>query len=114
MTMHKHSAIAETNLIVEVSPGKTPALVGVEPGGVLEFRNCYLDLPDFEIVFGETGPPNPEDRLTGTITEPVFVHMPNADLTVEYYVVYYKKKGVHHSKLAEGPHKAHSCPGCGQ
>lgn len=52
----------------------------------------------------------PSDVLTGSTTEPIIVHMPDADLCVEYYIIYRNHR---HHKLAEGANRAHSCPGCG-
>ena len=105
--------------VVEVSPGKTPEEVGVEPGGVIEFRNVFQEYPFFEIVFAEPGPPNPSDDLTGSIEKPIFVHMPDANLCAGYYIVYsmceYHEHHKHHKhhKLGEGEKFVKSCPGCG-
>jgi hypothetical protein len=109
MTRHDHPTVVGTK-IVEVRPGTTPIDVGVERGGVLEFRNLFEQYPLFEIVFAEPGPPTPSDVLTGSTTEPIFVHMPDADLCVEYYIIYCNHR---HHKRVEGANRAHSCPGCG-
>jgi hypothetical protein len=96
--------------VVAAAPGNTPAEVQVDLGGTLEFKNHFPDLPDFEIEFDKPGPPNASDKLTGTITDPIFVHMPDTDATFTYYILYKEKDGP--CKRREGPLKAHSCPGC--
>jgi hypothetical protein len=102
---------AVRNRIVEVSPGKTPVEMGVERGGVFEFRNVFEEYPLFEIVFAEPGPPTADDVLTGSTTEPIIVHMPDADLHIDFHIIYYHHR--HHRKRVEGVYRAHSCPGCG-
>ena len=109
MTTYDHPVVARK--IVQASPGKTPALVEVDLGGVLEFRNYAEDLLDFEIVFGESGSPNKTDKLTGSDSEPICIHMPDTELTFDYYIIY-RKRG-HHYSLGEGAYRAKSCPGCG-
>lgn len=110
MTSQERSTALSTR-IVDVRPGTTPKDVGVEPGGVFEFRNLFEEYPLFEIVFAEPGPPTPGDVLTGSTTQPIFVHMPDGELHIEYYVIYHHHR--HHHKRVEGANRAHSCPGCG-
>ena len=107
MSIHSNPVIARPK-VVEAAPGKTPAEVKVDLSGTLEFRNHF---PDFEIKFDEPGPPNASDKLTGTITDPIFVHMPDTDKSFHYHIVYKKKDGT--SKRKDGPFIAHSCPACG-
>jgi hypothetical protein len=109
MTKHSNPVIARPRVVI-ADPGKTPAEVKVDLSGTLEFRNHFPDFPDFEIKFDEPGPPSANDKLTGTITDPIFVHMPDADRSFRYHIVYKKKDGT--SKHQDGPFIAHSCPGC--
>jgi hypothetical protein len=110
MSTHSNPVIARPK-VVEAAPGKTPTEVKVDLGGTLEYRNHFPDLPDFEIKFDEPGPPCASDKLTGTITDPIFVHMPDTETTFTYHILYKEKDGP--CKHRDGPFIAHSCPGCG-
>ena len=109
MSRHSNPVTAPPKVVV-ADPGKTPAEVEVDLSGTLEFRNHFSDFPDFEIEFDETGPPSASDKLTGTITDPIFVHMPDTETILTYHILYKEKDGP--CKHLEGPLIAHSCPGC--
>jgi hypothetical protein len=109
MSTQTNPAIARPRT-VEASPGKTPAEVKVDLGGTLVFKNHFSELPDFEIKFEEPGPLNVSDKLTGTITDPIFVRMPDIEAIFIYHILYKEKGGS--CKRREGPLKAHICPGC--
>ncbi len=117
MTTHKTPAAVGTGLAeprsVEVAPGMTPAEVGTELGGVLEFHNKNVKYHYFRIEFtGPQGAPNKTDKLTGSNKKPVVVHMPDFDSEFDYCIYYYEKEGGP-EKDYEGAFKARSCPGCG-
>ena len=109
MSSQTYHVIAEPKL-VKAAPGLVPDLVGVELGGTLEFRNHFPEFPYFEVKFDEPGPPNLTDKLTGTVDNPIVVHMPDTNAIFCYHIIYKKKHG--HHLLDEGPCFARSCPGC--
>jgi hypothetical protein len=109
MSTQTNPVITTAKLVV-ADPGQTPAEVKVGLGGTLEFRNHFHEFPDFEIEFEKPGPPCESDKLTGTIHDPIFVHMPDADATFYYHILYKEKDGP--CKRREGVFLARSCPGC--
>lgn len=109
MSTQTNPVITTAKLVV-ADPGQTPAEVKVGLGGTLEFRNHFREFPDFEIEFEKPGPPCESDKLTGTIHDPIFVHMPDADATFYYHILYKEKDGP--CKRREGVFLARSCPGC--
>jgi hypothetical protein len=111
MSSQSNPVVGATTL-VSADPGKTPIEVGVELGGTLEFRNHSHEFPDFEIEFEKPGPPCTKDKLTGTIHDPIFVHMPDTTADYYYHIVYKKKDGTH--KRDQQKYLARSCPGCGK
>lgn len=109
MSSQSNSVIAGRT-IVDVEPFKTHREVEVDLGGIIEFRNHFRDCSDFEIVFDEPGPPDPNDELTGTMDDPIVVHMPYADAVFHYYILFKEKDGT--CRHRKGVFKARSCPGC--
>jgi hypothetical protein len=97
-------------VVVRVGLDKIEPLADVALGGTLIFENHFPDFPDFEIAFDPPGPPGVSGTLTATDRHPIFVHMPDANVTFRYYIVYKKKDGS--SEETHGPFQARSCPGC--
>jgi len=110
MSSQSNPVIEGARVVVRAEPGKTPLLAEVALGGTLKFENHFPDFPDFEIEFDPPGPPSASDKLTGTVHEPIFVHMPDTDVTFHYHIVYKKKDGTTRDK--RGPFRARSCGGC--
>jgi hypothetical protein len=110
MSTQSNPVIEEARVLVRAEPGETPHEIKVALGGTLKFENHFTDFPDFEIEFDPPGPPSAGDKLTGTDREPIYVHMPDADVTFRYHIVYTKKGDSTRHK--HGPYRARSCPGC--
>jgi hypothetical protein len=109
MSSQSNPVIAGTKLVV-AHPNKTPETVKIELGGTLEFQNEYSDFYYFEIKFDEPEPPSAGDTLTGTMDEPISVHMPYEDKSFRYHISYKKKDGT--CFLDPRILVARSCPGC--
>jgi hypothetical protein len=78
---------------LHVHPEKTTDhTVVVEKGGILEIVNDYHDAPEFEVQFINSAPPSPEDKLSGTVGEPVILHMPNELVELRCCVLYKEHK----------------------
>lgn len=111
MKPQSNPVVAATKL-VPADFGKTPPEVGVELGGTLEFRNHSREFPEFEIEFEKPGPPCATDKLTGTVNDPIIVHMPGTNADFYYHVVYKKADGTR--TLDQHKYLARTCPGCGR
>jgi hypothetical protein len=86
-----------------VAGAKSP-IIRVEKGSTLTLSNVSADCPDFEVqVVGSS------EKLQGNKTNPIVLHMPLQDKTIEFHVRHKDESGrvVHEEMLA-----AHTCGPC--
>ncbi len=103
--MSSNPVISATRTVV-ADPNETPATIGVEPGGTLEWTNHSRSFPTFEIQFIGPSPASPGDILTGTTKVVVHVAEPG---TFEYKIRHIPKQG---ADKVTGTFAVRSCRGC--
>ena len=64
-------------------------------GAEVIWTNHSTHCPHFEIIFKGSSPAKPDDKLSGTLEQPVSIRMPQEKAEFKYKVHYKKKDGTH-------------------
>lgn len=96
--------------VVVAHPDKTPDEIKVYRGNTLEFRNEFYEFPDFEIEFSNCAPPCGTDTLTGSVDNPILIHMPDENKKFCYNILYKRRDGT--CGFRQELRMAHTCGPC--
>ncbi len=97
-----------TSVMMVADPSDAPVSVYAEKGNTLEWRNDSPNYPEFEIHFVGDSPAKKTDKLKGSNTSPVIVHVTKSG-KYRYTIQHIKTDG---TRKETGPFAVRSCRVC--